>query len=159
MSGWSNARHGGWQRVRRDESSSMPPATGRWTSADIAALLIAFYAKWELGLAFLALKLWQQSSGYQGSVFGFAKEKWDGLVFATRNLMSGSALPFSMNFADRGSGNHAFDMWRQSELARIEAERTRLRVAERDFASYRDELLHGDRETFERFMRTRGTNA
>ncbi len=155
MSGWSSARQGGWQRVRREETS-LPPASGRWTSADVAALLITFYARWELGLAFLALKLWQQSSGYQGSVFAFAREKWDGLVFATRSVMSGASLPFAASFAQRGSGNHAFDMWRQSELARIEAERSKLRLAERDFANYRDGLLHGDRETFERFMQARG---
>ena len=155
MSGWSNARQGGWQRVRR-EDTSLPPTTARWTSADVAALLVAFYARWELGLAFLALKLWQQASGYQGSVFAFAREKWDGAVFAARNLMSGATLPFAAPFSSRGSGNLAFDAWRQSELARIEAERMRLRTAERDFAAYRGELLQGDRETFERFMRARG---
>ena len=64
-----------------------------------------------------------------------------------------------MRAGPRSSGNHAFDRWRHAELARIEAERDRLRGAERDFAAYRDELLHAkDRDDFERFMQARASH-
>ena len=101
------------------------------------------------------LKLWQQASGYPGSVFAFAREKWDGLVSVARSVLSGASVP-SLHLGARSSGNQAFDAWRRTELSRIEAERERLRHAERDFAAYRDELLHAkDREDFDRFMQAR----
>ena len=68
-------------------------------------------------------------------------------------------MPFSVHFGQTSSGNHAFDAWRRTELARIDAERAKLRTAELDFASYHDELLQAkDRDDFERFMRARSVN-
>ncbi len=161
MSGWGNAtRQGGWHNVRRGERAGLPRAAARWTAPDVALTVVAFIIHWEVGLAFLALKLWHQASGYQGSVLSFAREKWEALVGTTRSLMSGTALPFSVSVGTRSTGNQAFDAWRQGELARIEAERDKLRVAEREFSAYRDELLHArDREHFDRFMQARGNTA
>jgi hypothetical protein len=170
MSGWGNAtrqggwNQGGWRNVRRGEAG-LPRAAGRWSAPDVAVMVVAFIIRWELGLAFLGLKLWQQASGYQGSVFAFAAGKWEALVGATRALLHGGALPFSVGsfsvgLGTRSTGNKAFDTWRQGELARIEAERDKLRIAEREFTAYRDELLHvKDREDFDRFMQTRGPSA
>lgn len=157
MGGWGNAtRQGGWHHVWRDETAVPPRAAGRWTAPDVAMTIVAFIIHWEVGLAFLAMKLWQQASGYEGSVLSFAKEKWEGLVGATRAILSGAALPASLSLGTRSSGNKAFDAWRKAELTRIEAERAKLRAAERQFTSYRDELLHAkDREDFERFMQVR----
>ena len=155
MSGWSNYAHG-WQRVRRRDLSGVPSPVGRWTVPEVAATIAAFAVRWEIGLAFLALKLWQQASGYQGSVFAFTREKWEALVALTRSVLGGASIP-SFNVGARSSGNHAFDTWRRSELSRIDAERAKLRQAEHEFTSYRDELLHAkDRDDFERFMRARG---
>lgn len=155
MGGWNTAGNTGWQ-MRRERTAGLSRTSGRWTAPDIAVTVIAFLVHWEVGLAFLALKLWQQASGYQGSVFAFARDKWESLVTATRTVLSGSALPASFSFGTRSSGNHAFDLWRRGELDRIEAERTKLRAAEREFSSYRDELLHAkDSDDFNRFMRSR----
>lgn len=154
MGGWSAASHA-WDRKRRDRHD--PSYSGRWTVPDVAVLLIAFALRWELGLAFLALKLWHQTSGSPLSTLGFAREKWDGLVVATRGFASGGMLPFSLHVGPRSSGNAAFDRWRHEELARLDAERAKLASAEREFARYRDELLHAkDREDFDRFMNARG---
>jgi hypothetical protein len=157
MGGWSGAaRHGNWGRVKQDRGHGLPASAGRWTAPDIAVTVIAFTIRWELGLAFLALKLWHQASGANGSVFAFARTKWEGLVAMTRSLLSNTALPVSVRFGETSSGNHAFDTWRRTELARIEDERQKLRGAERDFAAYRDQLLHAkDREDFDRFMQAR----
>ena len=155
MGGWGNAtRHGSWNYVRQDREPGLPRAAGRWTAPDVALTIVAFVIHWEVGLAFLALKLWQQASGYEGNVLAFARDRWDWLVGGTRGLLSGGA---AMPFAARSSGNKAFDTWRQTELARIEAERDKLRIAEREFSAYREELLHAkDREDFDRFMQARG---
>ena len=155
MGGWSNAtRHGGWNYVRRDEAAGLPHHAGRWTAPDIALTVVAFLVHWEFGLAVLALKLWQQASGFNGNVLVFARDRWGTLVGATRGMMAGTSA--AMPFAARSSGNKAFDSWREGELARIEGERAKLRAAEREFSAYREELLHAkDREDFERFMQAR----
>ena len=174
MGGWGSAtRQGGWNQggwsrrgwaeVRRDEQarpqaapSTKAATAGRWTMLDVALTVgTLVLGGWQLCVAFVALKLWHQASGFQGSVLAFANDRWDVLVRAARRLLAGGS-GFSMPFASRSSGNHAFDAWRMNELQRIEAERNKLRASEREFAAYRDELLHAkDREDFDRFMRTR----
>lgn len=130
---------------------------GRWTKLDVVALLAAFALRWELGLAFLALKLWHQASGSPTSTLAFAREKWDQLATLARDLVQGARLPMTLHVGPRPSGSPAFDRWRRDELARIDAERAKLSAAENDFARYRDELVRvKDREEFERFMRSRG---
>ena len=153
MGGWSNAaRQGTWSDAGQTDRATRRKPRG-WTSADAAVLVGAFVIRWELGLAFLALKLWHQASGYDGSVFSFARMKWNALVALTRAVLEGGVLPFSLNLGPKSSGNLAFDAWRRGELERIESERLKLQDAERAFTSYRDDLLQArDREAFDRFM-------
>lgn len=169
MGGWGNATRQGttgegtwncsdWTSVRRERVPRTARAPGRWTALDVALAVATFLVSHELCLAFIALKLWHQASGYEGSVLAFAADRWEMLVGAARRLFSGRSV--AMPFVSRSSGNHAFDAWRESELSRIEAERAKLRGAEREFAAYRDELLHAkDREDFDRFMRARDGGA
>jgi hypothetical protein len=156
MSGWSKAaRHGGWAYPSGEDMRPRRRHRG-WAPAEVAVLVVAFVIRWELGLAFLALKLWHQSSGFEGGVFTFARTKWDELVAFTSAMAGQTGLPFAVHGGPRSSGNLAFDAWRQSELDRIEAERQKLRNAEHEFAAYREELLRArDREAFERFMQGR----
>ncbi len=158
MGGWGNGVHG-WQKLRRRGSAGEEPAAeagSGWSAADVVVAVIALVIHWEVAVAFVGLKLWQQASGYRGSVFAFAREKWDALVAVARSLLAGSSLP-SLHVGPRSSGNLAFDRWRRAELLRIEADRDRLREAEREFAAYRSGLLHGtDHEDFDRFMQARG---
>ena len=160
MAGWYGATR---QREWGGRARAKPiPHNNRWTGLDVFALVVCFWARWELGVAFLGLKLWHQASGFEGSVFAFARLKWDALVSLTRAVLAGRAMPFSLHVGRlhvgrASSGNRAFDTWRDSELSRIEAERAKLRTAERAFVSYHDELLQAkDREDFDRFMRARG---
>ena len=152
---WSNAaRQSGWARAE----DLRPRSRQGWTPTDIAVLVLAFYLRWEIGLAFLALKLWHQASGFEGGVFSFAKVKWEALVAYASGLSGAQSLPFSVRFAPKSSGNVAFDAWRRAELERIETERRKLQAAERDFMVYREELMHPrDQEAFERFMRGRAS--
>ena len=153
MGGWSESKN--WQRMRRRDAAGVPGTSGRWTVPDVATMLVAFAVRWELGVAFIGLKVWHQASGYPGSIFSFVHEKWEQLVGVARSLMSGASMP-SLHIGPKSSGNVAFDTWRRNELSRIEAEREKLRTAERDFTTYRDELLHvKDREDFQRFMQAR----
>ena len=157
MGGWySTTRQREWGGRARAGSASH----GRWTGLDFFAMVVCFWAQWELGVAFLGLKLWHQASGFEGSVFAFARLKWDALVRTTQGLVAGRAMPSfhlgPIHVGQPSSGNRAFDAWRDGELARIEAERAKLRAAENAFVSYHDELLQAkDREDFDRFMRAR----
>lgn len=154
MGGW-NAASQGWTRARRDRRQEATER-GRWSVPDVVALLLAFAIRWELGLAFLALKLWHQTSGSRLSTLGFAREKWEGLVAVTRGFTFGNTMPFSVHVGPRSSGNAAFDRWRREELSRLDEERSKLASAEQEFARYREDLLHAkDREDFDRFMHAR----
>ena len=156
MSGW-NAASQGWSRTRRNRrDETVAEGGGRWVPTDVVALLVAFAIRWELGIAFLALKLWHQASGRRISTFAFAREKWDAAVAFVRTVGNGLHLPMTLHVGARSSGSPAFDRWRQDELARIAAERSKLADAEAEFARYRDELLRArDNEHFDRFMRSR----
>ena len=156
MGGW-NAASQGWARTRRDrDKASAFAGGGRWTPSDVVAVVIAFAIRWELGLAFLALKLWHQTSGRRISTLAFAREKWDALSTTIQGFASGARLPMTLHVGPRSSGSPAFDSWRQDELTRIAAERAKLAEAEEEFSRYRDELLRArDRDHFDRFMRSR----
>ena len=157
MGGWyGTTRQREWTGRARTGATSH----GRWTGLDVFAMVVCFWAHWEVGVAFLGLKLWHQASGFEGSVFSFARLKWDALVRTTQAVFAGRAMPSfhigPIHVGQASSGNRAFDTWRDGELARIEAERAKLRAAERAFVSYHDELMQAkDREDFDRFMRAR----
>ncbi len=156
MGGWSGAaRQGPWVEVEGERRGRRGKQRG-WTAADVAILVVAFVARWELGMAFLALKFWHQASGYEGSTLSFARMKWNGLVALARAAFEGRSLPVAFSFGSKSSGNLAFDTWRQGELERIAVERRKLQAAEEEFTRYRDDLLQArDREAFDRFMQTR----
>ncbi len=164
MGGWSGAARAGQWAERGDQVRGSEQGREKrrrrenrgWTPADVTMLVVAFVARWELGLGFLALKLWHQASGYEGSTLSFARLKWNGLVSLARAVFEGRALPISLSFGAKSSGNLAFDAWRRGELERIAVERQKLQAAEGEFARYRDDLLQArDREAFDRFMRSR----
>lgn len=175
MGGWGNAtRHRGWNygnwnaggwnaggvdEIRRTEATGLPSRAARWTKLDVLLAIAAYLIGREVGLvAFVMFKLWHQASGFEGNTLAFARNRWDWLVGAARGLSSGGmAMPFR---GLRSSGNRAFDAWRETEFARIESERAKLRAAEHEFVAYHDELMRAkDSEAFERFMQARGKHA
>ena len=55
-----------------------------------------------------------------------------------------------------GSGNAAFDAWRDTELSRLDEERKKLDEMRREFDQHmRDLRMARDREEFDRFMANR----
>lgn len=100
----------------------------------IAAVVLAFIAWWPLGLALLLL--------------------WKGFVFVgciTRWMDRGERrLPAVIR---TGSGNTAFDEYRDGVLRRLEEERRKLEEDRRAFGDFLDQLKRAkDREEFDRFM-------
>lgn len=130
---------------------------GRWKPLEIGAMVLGFALYWPIGLAVLGWKFWQKKSGYQGDLFTFAREKWEGAVNWSFVGSGGGFAARSWRSAGFGSsGNRAFDEWRAGELARLEEERRKLVAAEREFAEFLEQLRHArDREEFDRFMQER----
>ena len=129
-------------------------ATGEpWKAVEILAMVLGFIVFWPIGLAVLAWKFWQRKSGYPGDIVSFGREKWGNWRTRSWGFANNWGAP---GFASSSTGNHAFDAWRATELARLEEERQRLAAAEREFADYLENLRHAkDREEFERFMNER----
>lgn len=145
-----------WNRNRwREPRPWRSGARSSWSTFEIAALVVLFLSRWELGVAFLALKFWQQSSGHGGSVFGFAKLKWDTLVDAAGRLAGG----VSVIRADPSPRDmRSFDDWKRAEFERLEGESRRLREAQSEVASLKDDLArattYSDLETMRRARRS-----
>jgi hypothetical protein len=107
--------------------------TSRWTPLSIAAVVLGFMAWWPVGLAVLAYIFWG------GSIDQLASDalKW----------LRGLALP------SRGSGNAAFDAYRERTLKRLEEEQA-------EFAAYVQKLREArDQDEFDRFMAERAKPA
>ena len=142
-----------WRKDRSDLRGEW--SRGRWRPVDIGLMVAGFALYWPLGLAVLAVKLWQRSAGAEGNVVDFARARWDSAsgwaeTWRTRAPWHGMAERRT------GTGNSAFDDWRRGELDRLEAERRKLADAEREFASFMDDLRRArDREEFDRFMQAR----
>ncbi|WP_420407681.1 DUF2852 domain-containing protein [Hoeflea sp.] len=116
-----------------------------WTPATIALMVIGFMVFWPLGLAMLAYIIWgDRLDAFKADVnratdeFTCAFRKKSGQGFAA------------------GSGNVAFDEWRDSELSRLDEERKRLDEMRKEFDQHmRDLRMARDREEFEQFMAKR----
>ncbi|HTV34699.1 MAG TPA: DUF2852 domain-containing protein [Methylocella sp.] len=119
-----------------------------WKFVEVLAMVLGFVVFWPIGLAVLGWKIWQKKSGYPGDLLSFGQEKWR--AYRSARDWGGTSAYWP---GSSPSGNRAFDEWRASELARLEEERKKLAMAEREFAAYMENLRHArDREEFERFM-------
>jgi len=121
-----------------------------WTPATVALMVLGFMVFWPLGLAMLAYIIFgERLRNFKKDANGAA----DGFFAACRGRGSGFRAYRGPGF---GSGNVAFDEWREAELNRIEEERRKLDEMREEFDAYMRELrMAKDREEFERFMRER----
>lgn len=139
-----------------------------WHPVELIAMILGFMIYWPIGLAILALKMWQRRTGETGDLASVARtayarsedwaqnmaRSWTSTGPAWSQPRSASAYGFAGGM--NRTGNSAFDDWRASELAKLEQERKRLADAEREFADHIDGLRRSrDREEFERFMAAR----
>mgnify|MGYP003647818387 FL=1 len=116
-----------------------------WTPATIALMVLGFMVFWPLGLAMLAYIIWgERLDGFKADV----NRATDDFTSAFRKNRHGMRSP--------GSGNAAFDEWRDAEMSRLDEERKKLDEARREFDQHmRDLRMARDREEFNRFMADR----
>ncbi len=124
-------------------SDRLPPFTGSWRGAadrrwhpvELAAMVVGFVIFWPIGLAVLAWKKWMGPLPREGRLpFGRHRDR----------------------FAPGGSGNTAFEDYKEAELTRLERERLRLFEEQVAFEAHLDRLKRArDRAEFDQFMAER----
>ncbi|MBP1858780.1 DUF2852 domain-containing protein [Rhizobium herbae] len=120
-----------------------------WTPATIAMMVLGFVVFWPLGLAMLAYIL-----------FGERLKSFKKDANATVDGFCSSFKRKSQRYGRPGfgTGNVAFDDWRDAELSRLEEERRKLDEMREQFDEYVRELRRAkDQEDFDRFMRERNS--
>ncbi|MGB3386596.1 MAG: DUF2852 domain-containing protein [Pseudaminobacter sp.] len=115
-----------------------------WTPATIALMVIGFMVFWPLGLAMLAYIIWgDRLEGFKRDVNRATDGVFTGCRRASRRRYS-------------GTGNLAFDEWREKELERLAEERRKIDETLTEFDDYMRELRRAkDQEEFDRFMANR----
>ncbi|HET9533946.1 MAG TPA: DUF2852 domain-containing protein [Mesorhizobium sp.] len=119
-----------------------------WTPATIALMVIGFMVFWPLGLAMLAYIIWgDRLDGFKRDV----NRATDGVFAGCRK---------ASYRAQGGTGNVAFDDWREKELQRLNEERRKLDEMLEEFDAYARDLRRAkDQEEFDRFMASRSKSA
>ncbi|MCF6302778.1 MAG: DUF2852 domain-containing protein [Devosiaceae bacterium] len=126
-----------------------------WSFITITLMVLGFILFWPLGLAMLAYILW-------GERFGGTREKAERWVNKQRGNWKFQDGRSSHSYSGRfrqGSGNAAFDAYREEQLDRLNKERQRLDDEVNQFQGFVQNLrMARDREEFDRFMRDRSDN-
>ncbi len=116
-----------------------------WTPVTIAMMIIGFMIFWPLGLAMLAYILWgDRLDEFKANV----NRKTDGLGRAWSRDCG------SYRKSHSGTGNVAFDEWRDAEIERLREERRKLEEMRAEFDEHLRELRRArDKEEFDAFMK------
>jgi hypothetical protein len=108
-----------------------------------ALMIVSFIVWWPIGLAALAFLLWsgRMSCGYHGHInWHERRERWREMREEWRSMRCGShrSMP--------GTGNSAFDEYRNETLKRLEDE-------QKEFTGFLDRLRRAkDKAEFDQFM-------
>jgi hypothetical protein len=122
----------------------------QWSPITIALMVVGFIVFWPLGLAMLAYILW-------GEKFGGSQDRAERWMHKQKSHWCGPNGFNRSNFS--GSGNAAFDDYRQEQLRRLDEERRRLDEEIEAFHEHMRNLrMARDREEFDRFMRDRNAS-
>ena len=129
-----------------------------WHPVELVAMVLGFILFWPVGLAILALKIWQRRHNHNGDMMDAAQSVYEQARSKARGFKDEMRRgPWSSGpTGQRQTGNSAFNDWRAAELEKLEEARRKVIDAEREFASHIESLRRArDREEFERFMQAR----
>ncbi|WP_395684975.1 DUF2852 domain-containing protein [Aestuariivirga sp.] len=122
---------------------------GRWSGWEIGAMVAGFVVFWPLGLLAIFAK-WKFGQLWKGSAQGAAP--WGGLTLPDISSWGWQGV----GSAAMGSGNAAFDAYKREQLRRLEEEKRRLDVEQREFRAFVERLRRAkDQDEFDRFMAER----
>jgi len=129
-----------------------------WRPLEILAIVGGFILFWPVGVALLVWKClgypsWQEARSEFGERF---RSEFGGFGRDLRGFRQGRRYQGRGPGRQGGSGNIAFEEYRQRELERLEEERRKLDEESRAFAEFVEELKRAkDREEFDAFMTRR----
>jgi hypothetical protein len=157
----SDATYADWRSEDRWRSGRC------WRPLEIAAVVGAFILFWPVGIALLIWKFagypsWRQARYRMESTFG---GDFDNARREFREFRRDMKRDFRQRRRGgggfyRGTGNIAFEEYRERELARLEEERRKLDEESRTFAEFVEELKRAkDREEFDAYMARRRSQA
>lgn len=112
----------------------------------IATMVLGFALFWPIGLAVLAYLLWsgRMHCGWKGG-----RGRWENRFSGGFNRARSRFEQEMRGFSAPGSGNRAFDDYREATLRRLEEE-------EREFRTFLDRLRQAkDKSEFDQFMAER----
>ncbi|MCQ8185667.1 DUF2852 domain-containing protein [Parvularcula maris] len=117
-----------------------------WTPVNIALMILFFVSGlWFLGLAMIAYMMYGREMGLDFSNWGATK--------STAKRAANKGFAWTSN-RTQGSGNAAFDAWRDAEIERLREEKRKLDEARDAFEQHmRDLRMARDREEFDNFKR------
>ncbi|MDQ0315225.1 DUF2852 domain-containing protein [Amorphus orientalis] len=119
-----------------------------WTPLTVFLMVLGFIVFWPLGLAMLAYILW---GDHFHRVADDARGHFKG---CSRNMRKMKDTAFAAGVG--GTGNVAFDEYRERELKRLEEERRKLDTMRAEFDDFLRNLRRAkDQEEFDRFMSAR----
>ena len=132
----------------------------QWSFITITLMVLGFIIFWPLGLAMLAYILW-------GERYGGSSEKAERWIHKQKGNWKSKPCRSDRSYSSRrrhgagrhGSGNAAFDEYREEQLERLNKERQRLDDEINHFHEHMRNLrMARDRDEFDRFMQDRGDN-
>jgi hypothetical protein len=125
----------------------------RWSPWEVGAMVAGFVVFWPLGLVALFLK-WKNGEMWPGSS---ASMPWSGFKspdFSKWKSEWSQRGPSSFGFT--GSGNAAFDAYREEQLRRLDEERRKLEEEQKLFRDFVEKVRRAkDQDEFDRFMAER----
>lgn len=142
-------------------------------SLEVGAIIVGFFYFWPAAIAYVAWKI----AGYPalGQMRAFAQSgswpagswpngSWSGGERRSGGWSAGGSISrFARAFdaaRDRGTGNRAFDAYRDAEIEKLEARRRALQEESRAFTAFVEELKRTkDREEFDAFMQKQRAQA
>jgi hypothetical protein len=117
-----------------------------FSPVSILLTILGFMLFWPLGLIMLAYTLWG------GHAYGFRRQ-FDGM---RQEWQRGGWGCGPAGYSRNGTGNSAFDDYREREMRRLDEERRKLDEERREFDAFVRNLRRArDQEEFDRFTRER----
>lgn len=136
------------------QSTLIRPA---WTPVTIAMMVLGFMVFWPLGLAMIAYIIWGERLDEFKSEMNNAT---DGFFRSCRSSGRGSNRKSGFGRPHHGTGNAAFDDWRDEELQRLDEERRKLDAMRKEFDAHMRDLRRArDKEEFDEFMQSRAKSS
>jgi len=143
-------RQDDWRGSRDDRSRRWRGSLFRH-GGELALMIVGFVVFWPIGFAILGYYAWRAGKWRSGMGCGWSREGWNGAPWR-----AGGWRGPGFGMFQQGSGNAAFDEYRDAVMKRLDEERRKLDEEQMAFKAFVERLRRAkDQEEFDRFMAER----